>query len=68
VSSPIGYVQEKDLQGTFFALSQDSKIRYFSLMKFTDGYAYVCWSNSMLEFRNQFSHLIPNLNLVEVMK
>jgi hypothetical protein len=33
VSSPIGYVQEKDLQGTFFALSQDSKIRYFSLMK-----------------------------------
>jgi hypothetical protein len=23
VSSPIGYVQEKDLQGTFFALSQD---------------------------------------------
>jgi hypothetical protein len=44
---------EKDLQGTFFALSQDSKIRYFSLMKLL-GYAYVCWSNSMLEFRNQF--------------
>jgi hypothetical protein len=42
---------KKDLQGTFFALSQDSKIRYFSLMKLLlDMLMFV----GNLEFRNQF--------------
>jgi hypothetical protein len=48
---------KKDLQGTFFALSQDSKIRYFSLMKLLlDMLMFV----GNLEFRNQFF----TLNLV----
>lgn len=54
VSEPIGYVQEKDLQGTFFAMDDNDKIRYFFINEIDSSNAYVYWSNSMLELRNQF--------------